>query len=105
MNKILICGIIAGTIIGGATISNSINKEPVKSAPVLDIIQETSETDFVPSPEWSPKYLVYWAKAGDTLRIIADKFEISVDLLGKINQINDFDALLEVGQEILIPIN
>ncbi|MFM9165550.1 MAG: LysM peptidoglycan-binding domain-containing protein [Candidatus Limnocylindrus sp.] len=63
----------------------------------------TSEVSPSPTPTPTPEAVLYRVKSGDTLRKIAEKFQVSIDVIMSANPEITSPDLIRVGQELIIP--
>lgn len=63
----------------------------------------TSDVSPSPTPTPTPEAVLYRVKSGDTLGKIAEKFQVSIDVIMSANPEITSPELIRVGQEIIIP--
>lgn len=63
----------------------------------------TSDVTPSPTPTPTPEAVLYRVKSGDSLSKIAEKFQISIDLIMSANPEITSPELIRVGQELIIP--
>ena len=63
----------------------------------------TSDVSPSPTPTPTPEAVLYRVKSGDTLGKIAEKFQVSIDVIMSANPEITSPELIRAGQEIIIP--
>ena len=63
----------------------------------------TSDASPSPTPTPTPESLIYRVKSGDTLGKIAERFQVSIELIMSVNPEITRPELINVGQELIIP--
>jgi LysM repeat protein len=66
---------------------------------VPSAIGETTTTTFVPPPQ-----VFYTIQPGDTLSVIASRYEVTIEALAQANGITDVNTI-RPGQELVIPVD
>jgi hypothetical protein len=63
----------------------------------------TSDVSPSPTPTPTPESLIYRVKSGDTLGKIAERFQVSIELIMSVNPEITRPELINVGQDLIIP--
>ena len=63
----------------------------------------TSDVSPSPTPTPTPESLIYRVKSGDTLGEIAERFQVSIELIMSVNPEITRPELINVGQDLIIP--
>mgnify|MGYP000344640093 FL=1 len=67
------------------------------------IASPTSDVSPSPTPTPTPESLIYRVKSGDTLGKIAERFQVSIELIMSVNPEITRPELINVGQDLIIP--
>jgi LysM repeat protein len=90
----------------GVTVEALMEANGLSEDAILDVGQELliplALEETTPQPTSSPQGIIYTVAPGDTLWSIALEFGIAVEALMEANGLSE-DAILDVGQELIIP--
>ena len=67
------------------------------------IASPTSDVSPSPTPTPTPESLIYRVKSGDTLGKIAERFQVSIEVIMSVNPEITRPELIRVGQDLIIP--
>ncbi len=70
---------------------------------IAEVPTKATATQTATSTAPAPKLVTYTVESGDTLGGIAAQFDVSIDDLVKANELSGTNAILQIGQELIIP--
>ena len=90
----------------GVTVEALMEANDLSEDTILDVGQELliplTPEEATPQPTSSPQGIIYTVAAGDNLWSIALEFGVTVEALMEANGLSE-DAILDIGQELIIP--
>lgn len=96
-----------GALLIGAAIAAACGGGDAPAAPPIDDVETPGDVEPRPSPTLrasaipTPMVSTYIVQAGDSIGLIADKLDVTIDSLIDVNQLADIDTLF-IGQEITV---